>query len=233
MIKSTGKLFASIFGNLSVSGKTFHPSETCPECGAKLAAWRDESHESKTESISANQAEDSCNASLRNEDAAWHCPNLDCPGRTRERIEHWCSPEAMSIPGADQSLVAQLVNRGLVRDVAELYSLKPAEVAGLEGRDKEFAKSFLEAVIASKSREAWRVLYGLDIPHVDVEVARQLCRHFTALDDILAAGPESLLKQAGVSEAVARSIAFWYGDGVNRRLVRRLQRAGVNFKTGH
>ena len=67
---------------------------------------------------------------------------------------------------------------------------------------------------------------------MDVEVARQLCRHFTAVDDIVAAGPERLLKQAGVSEAVARSIAHWYGDIVNRRLVRRLQRAGVNFKTG-
>jgi NAD-dependent DNA ligase len=67
---------------------------------------------------------------------------------------------------------------------------------------------------------------------LDTETARQLCRHFAAVDDILAAGPERLMKQAAVSEAIARSIACWYGDSVNRRLVRRLQKAGVNFKTG-
>jgi DNA ligase (NAD+) len=150
----------------------------------------------------------------------------------RERIERWCSPEAMDIAGADKALVARLVNGGLVRDVAELYSLKLAEVAALEGRDQNFARDFLEAVAASKSREAWRVLYGLSIPLVDLEVASQLCRQFAALDDILPAGPERMMQPAGVAEAVARSIAQWYGDGANRRLVRRLQKAGVNFKTG-
>jgi DNA ligase (NAD+) len=138
----------------------------------------------------------------------------------------------MDIGGADRALVAQLVNRGLVRDAAELYSLKLAEVAALEGRGRDFAKVFLEAIAASKSREAWRVLYGLSIPLVDVEVASQLCRQFAALDDILPAGPERMMQTAVVAEAVARSIAQWYGDGANRRLVRRLQKAGVNFKTG-
>lgn len=175
---------------------------------------------------------DSGNSSLHDEDAAWHCPNLDCPARLRERLEHWCSPEAMDIAGADGTLISQLVKQGLARDVAELYSLKLAELAALDAQGKEFAKGFLAQLTNSKSREGWRVLYGLGVPQVDAEAARQLCRHFAAVDDILAAGPERLVKQAGVSEAVARSIAFWYGDSVNRRLVRRLQKAGVNFKTG-
>jgi DNA ligase (NAD+) len=123
------------------------------------------------------------------------------------------------------------VKQGLVFDVAELYSLKLKEVAAMEGRDSRFAHDLLDQIKASKSREAWRVLFGLSIPLVDAEAAKELCRHFAALDDILPAGPERIMQQASVAEAVARSIAHWYGDGVNRRLVRRLQKAGVNFKT--
>ena len=70
----------------------------------------------------------------------------------------------------------------------------------------------------------------MSIPNVDAEAARELCRHFAAVDDILAAGPERMMKQAGVSETAARSIAHWYGDSVNRRLLRRLHKAGINFK---
>jgi len=231
-MKSVAKMFGLALDERTDQRMVFHPSKTCPECGTKLAARRDELYESQTALRSAERDEDSCDSSLRDEDGAWHCPNLDCPARLRERIEHWCSPGAMDIAIADKALVAQLVGQGLVRDVAELYSLKLSEVAALEGRDKKFAQSFLDQLAASKSREGWRVLYGLGISQVDPETARQLCRHFTAVDDILTAGPERLLKQAGASEAVVHSIAQWYGDSVNRRLLRRLQKAGVNFKTG-
>jgi len=222
---------STVFGKQSGVKITFHPSKTCPECGTRLATGKADLHESSSRAPGPEEIGDSCNSSLRTEDAKWRCPNLDCPARVRERIEHWCSGGAMDIPLADKSLIAQLVKQGLVRDVAELYSVKISEVAALEDRDKEFAKSFIEQLAASKPREGWRVLYGLGIPQVDAESAKQLCRNFAAVDDILAAGPERLLKQAGVSESVAPSIAHWYGDSVNRRLVRRLQKAGVNFKT--
>lgn len=186
----------------------FHPSETCPECGTKLAR--------QTEA--------------RNE-ADWRCPNLDCPARLRERLAHWCSADALNIAGADAALIAQLAKQGLACDVAELYSLKRSELAALPGRDKEFAQRLLDQLAASKSREGWRVLYGLGIPRLDAEIARQLCQRFAAVDDLLAAGPDRIVSQGGVGDTVARSIAFWYGDSVNRRLVRRLQKAGVNFKT--
>ena len=206
MKKSVSKMFGLALDERTDQRMVFHPSKTCPECGTKLAA--------------------------RKEDSAWQCPNLDCPAQVRERIGHWCSPEAMDIPLADKALMAQLVKQGLVFDVSELYSLKLSEVAALEGRDKQFARDFLDQLTASKAREAWRVLYGLSIPMVGVEAAKELCRHFAAVDDILPAGPDRIVKQAAVSDAIACSIAHWYGDGVNRRLVRRLQKAGVNFKTG-
>jgi DNA ligase (NAD+) len=225
------KFIGKMFDKLLASHVVLHDAKTCPECGSKLAARRDELHESPSRSPEPDEVRDSCNSSFRDREEAWYCPNLDCPARLRERIEHWCSPGAMNIAIADKALVAQLLKRGLVRDVAELYSVRLSEVAALEGRDKEFAKAFLAQLASSKSQEGWRLLYGLGVPQVDAETARRLCSHFAAVDDVLAAGPERIVEQAGVTEPVARSIAHWYGDSVNQRLVRRLQKAGVNFRS--
>lgn len=232
MTKSVTRMFGLARDEGTDDEMVFHPSKTCPECGTKLAARMDELQESQSVSCPIKEDGDSCNSSLRNEDSTWHCPNLDCPALVRQQIEHWCSSGAMDIAIADKPLVAQLVKQGLVFNVAELYSLKLKEVAAMEGRNQQFATDFQDQLAVSKTRAAWRVLYGLSIPLVDAEVAKELCMHFAALDDILPAGPERMSKQAGVAEAVARSIAQWYGDGVNRRLVRRLQKVGVNFKTG-
>jgi DNA ligase (NAD+) len=207
-MKFLSRLFGAVAEADLVDRMVFHPSETCLECGTNLARP----------------------AEARNE-ADWRCPNLDCPERLRERLAHWCSAEALNIAGMDAALIAQLVKQGLVCDVAELYSLKRSELAALPGRDLDFAKSCWEEIVASKAREGWRVLHGLGIPQVDAQTARLLCQHFAAVDDLLAAGPERIVSQTGVSESVARSIAHWYSDSVNRRLVRRLRKAGVNFNT--
>ena len=204
MLKSFGKLFALAFGQAAGTGNVFHLTDKCPECGTKL---------------------------MRNaERSDWHCPNLDCPAQIRARIEHWCSPGAMDIAGGDAALVALLVGNGLARDVAELYRIKVAELAGLPGMDKDSARKFFDAITASRKREAWRVLFGLNIPHVSPEVAKTLCRHFGSVDNVLAASIEQLQAAESVSEGFARSIFHWYGDSVNVKLVRRLFKVGVNFK---
>ena len=136
----------------------------------------------------------------------------------------------MDIAGGN-ARAAELVHRGLVRDVAELYRLKAAALAALEGMDRNSAKDFLDAIAASRKREAWRLLYGLAIPQVGAEEARLLCEHFPAVDDILDAGVGRLRQVPGISETVAYSIMQWYGDSVNRKLVRRLYRSRLNFKT--
>lgn len=205
MIKSIGKLFARAFGRPAAGGQTFHPSQTCGECGTPLMRAADRGE--------------------------WHCPNLDCPAQIRARIEHWCSRGAMDIAGGDAAFVALLVGHGLVRDVAELYRLRVAELAALPGMDKNSAQNFFDAITTSQKRAAWRVLYGLDIPHVGAAEARSLCRHFAAVDNVFAASVERLKQAEGVSETVARSLVQWHSDGVNRRLVRRLYKAGVNFKS--
>ena len=128
-------------------------------------------------------------------------------------------------------LFRSLVKSGLVRDVAELYSLKLDEVANLERMGEKSAKNFLDAVAASRSRDAWRVLFGLGILHVGAGSAKALGKQFKSLDDVFAAGAERLMEAEDIGEVIAQSIARWWGDSANRDLMKRLEKAGVNFKS--
>jgi DNA ligase (NAD+) len=136
----------------------------------------------------------------------------------------------MDIQGCDAAMVAQLVSRGLVRDAAEFYRLRYAEIASLDGMDEAKTRALWDALAASKQREAWRVLFGLGIPNIGAAEAQTLCKHFASLDDLFAASRERLQQLPGVTELMARSLTHWYGDPVNRKLIRRLAKAGVNFK---
>jgi DNA ligase (NAD+) len=188
----------------------FQYPKTCPECGSNLIR----------EVIGKSQ-----------QGAVWLCPNPDCPAQVRGRIEHWCARGAMDIEGGGEVLVYQLVSKGLVLDAAEIYSLKLDEVANLERMGKKSAQNFLDGVAASKSRDAWRVLYGLGIPHVGEGAAKSLCKHFPVLDDVLNANLEQLMRAEDIGEIIARSIVQWAGDSRNKNLVERLRKAGLNFKS--
>lgn len=200
------KKLGNFLGMLRPTPVDLHPSETCPECGSKLAR----------EPGAANNV--------------WLCPNPDCPPQVLKRVGLWASPEAMNIAGCDAALVTQLVQRGLVRDAADFYRLKLAEIAALDGMGKESAQKIFDAITASMKREAWRALLGLGIPSIGATEAKALCHHFTTLEEVFATGRERLATLEGVTEIAARNLAHWYGDPVNRKLVRRLAKAGVNFK---
>lgn len=126
-------------------------------------------------------------------------------------------------------MIAKLVSNGLARDVAELYRLKLAEIAALEDATQESARHFFDAIAASRNCEAWRLLFGLSIPALKSKEAQMLCKHFATVDNVFAAGFERLL-QAAISETAARNIVQWHSDSVNRRLVKRLFKAGLNFR---
>ena len=185
--------------------------QTCPECGSKV-------------SRTAGQEQG-------DEGVVWRCVNPDCPAQVRGRIEHWCARGAMDIEGGGEALVRQLVGQGLARDVADLYSLTLAEVSGLERMGEKSAKNFLDGVAASKSRELWRVLYGLGILHVGAGVAKALARGFASLDDVFVASVDQLTDCEDVGEVIANSVVQWHGVDRNRKLIERLRKAGVNFKS--
>jgi DNA ligase (NAD+) len=183
----------------------------CPECGSKV---------SRAPGIDEGD-----------EGVVWRCLNPDCPAQVRGRLEHWCARGAMDIEGGGEVLVRQLVQTGLVRDVAELYSLKLSDVASLERMGEKSARNFLDGLEASKQRDMWRVLYGLGILHVGSGVAKALGRGFATLDDLFAASVDQLTECEDVGEVIAQSVVQWHGDPRNRRLIEGLRKAGLNFKS--
>jgi DNA ligase (NAD+) len=184
---------------------------TCPECGSKVAR-------------AAGIVEG-------DEGVVWRCLNPDCPAQVRGRLEHWCARAAMDIEGGGEVLVRQLVEKGLVSDVAGLYSLTLSEVAGLERMGEKSARNFLDGVEASKQRDMWRVLFGLGILHVGAGVAKALGRGFATLDDVFAASVDQLTECEDVGDVIAQSVVQWHGDARNRKLIERLHKAGVNFNS--
>ncbi len=180
----------------------------CPECGSKVSR-----------------------TGADGEQVVWRCSNLDCPAQVRGRIEHWCGRGAMDIEGGGEALVAQLVQHGLVRDVADLYKLSAAELQQLERMGEKSAQNFVSAIEASKSRDLWRMLHGLGILHVGVGVAKALARGFPDLDAISHASFDQLNAIEDVGEVIARSVSHWFADTHHRELIERLRKAGINFKS--
>ncbi len=189
----------------------FEFPKTCPECGSKVA---------RTEGTAAG-----------GEGVVWRCLNPDCPAQVRGRIEHWCARGAMDIEGGGEVLASQLVKSGLVRDVADLYSLKLAELAALERMGEKSAQNFLDGINASKKRDLWRLLFGLGILHVGAGVAKALGKCFATLDELFAASELQLTEIEDVGEVIARSLVQWHEQAENRKLIERLRKAGLNFES--
>jgi DNA ligase (NAD+) len=137
----------------------------------------------------------------------------------------------MDIEGGGEVLVAQLVGRGLVLNVSDLYRLTLNEVASLERMGEKSARNFLDGIAASKSRDLWRLLFGLGILHVGAGVAKALGRSFAHLDDLLGASEERLTATEDVGAVIARSLIQWFGDSQNRQLIERLRKEGLNFQS--
>jgi len=185
--------------------KAFKLSKVCPECGSNAAKDKSE--------------------------VVWRCPNPDCPAQVRGRLEHWCMRGAMDVDGGGEVLVRQLVAAGMALDVGELYELDVTQVAGLERMAEKSAQNFIDGLERSKSRDLWRVVFGLGILHVGSGVAKALCRHYKTMDDLLDATEEQLVSIDDVGEVIAKSVYQWFGEPENRKLIKRLRREGVNFES--
>lgn len=189
----------------------FQFPRNCPECGSDVSKLP--------------------GADNTSEGSVWRCINPDCPAQVRARLEHWCSRGVMDVEGGGEVLSRQLVESGLAHDVADLYSLKLHEVAGLERMGEKSAQNFIAGLESSKQRDMWRVLYGLGILHVGAGVAKALGRSFPTLDDVFSASVDRLLQCEDIGEVIAQSIIQWQGDARNRKLIERLRAAGLNFQS--
>ncbi|MCS6847923.1 MAG: NAD-dependent DNA ligase LigA [Anaerolineae bacterium] len=169
----------------------------------------------------------------REGEVALYCTNADCPGRLDRAISHFVGSGAMDIQGLGEKIVAQLIEAGLVADVADLYSLKKEDLLGLEKFAERKAQKLLDAIEASKRQPLYRLIVGLGIRHVGEVAARALADRFGSLDALIEAAsesPERLQDIEGVGPVIAESVSEWARRDSTRALIAKLKHAGVDPK---
>jgi len=183
--------------------KQFHMPEHCPVCGGNV---------------------------VRTEGEADHrCVNANCPAKLQGTILHFASRHVMDIDGLGEALVNQLTERGLVKNVADLYRLTKDDLLKLERMGDKSAQNVLDEIEASKKLPLERVIYGLGIRFVGERTAQFLAEHFGSLDAITKAGLEELEEVNEVGPRIAESIVEFFADEHNRQLVGDLRKAGLTF----
>ena len=186
-----------------------------------------------------------CGSQLVREEgeAVWRCENTSCPAKLQRGLEHFAARGAMNIDGLGESLIAQLIASGLVRDYADVYALTAAQLANLtststrsDGREiqrrfgEKNAAKVVEQIERSKTNELWRLVYGLGIRHVGERGAQVLSRAFWSIDALVAASAEQLQQTPEIGPVLAESIRSWMDEPRNRELLDRLRAAGVRME---
>ena len=168
-----------------------------------------------------------CGAEVIKEEAIHRCIGLDCPAQLKGRIRHFASKRAMDIDGLGVKLIDQLVDKGLVRDVADIYYIKKEQLIELERMADKSAQNIIDAIEKSKTKPLSKFLYALGIRNVGETTAEDLARHFTRLDDFFRLSEEELMEVDGIGPEVAASAHRFFGDKKNRESIDRLKKAGV------
>ena len=163
------------------------------------------------------------------EEVAIYCPNVACPGRQLEGLVHFASRAAMDIRGLSYARIQQLVDAGLVHDVADLYSISANELLELEGFAEKSAEQLVAAIAASREQPLSRLLFGLGVRHVGATAAELLARHFGDLDAIARATVDDILAIRGIGETIAHALTAYFADPSVKKLMKKLAAAGVNF----
>ncbi len=207
MVRKAGDVIPEVIGPVIEPGRRrkrrWKFPEHCPVCGAPLERLPGE--------------------------ADTFCTNLDCAGQRVQRIAHFASRSAMDIEGLGELRVQLFVDRGLLNDVADLYSFTEATFDGLEGFAAISIANLLGAIDASRDRPLSRLLIGLGIRHLGEVGSIALARAMGDLDAIIAADEQTLAAVEGVGPVIASSVVRWFASDVNRSVVDRLRAAGVNM----
>ncbi len=183
--------------------RPFRMPSNCPDCGGEIVRAEGE--------------------------AASRCINTNCPARLKESLLHFAARGVMDIDGLGEVLADQMVDRGLIKNVADVYSLTLDDLMKLERMGKKSAEKLLANIDASRKKPLSRILNALGIPFVGERTAQILADHFGDLDKIIAATDEELQQAEEVGPKVAHSIRQFFEQERNRDLVERLRAAGLDF----
>src|SRR5579875_36012 len=187
-------------------GREFHMPEKCPVCGGDVFRAKGE--------------------------AAYRCVNAACPARLKESLLHFAGRRAMHIDGLGEAIVDQLVDQGLVKDAAGVYSLTEEQLAELDRMGKKSAANLVAEIESSKQADLGRVLFALGIPFVGERTARLLADHFDSIDTLATAPREELEQIPEIGPKTAAGIAEFFSETRNREVLARLRTAGVRFERG-
>ena len=184
--------------------KKFKMPERCPVCGSSV--YREEG------------------------EAAYRCVGLSCPAKLKESVKFFASRGAMDIEGLGDKLIDQLVDKGLVKDIADLYHLGKEDLARLERMGDKSAQNLLDALARSKDCALPRFLTALGIRHVGEATAKVLAEQFGDLRSVMTATEEQLVEVRDIGPEVARSIARFFAQPENRKVIDRLLAAGIRLR---
>ena len=168
-----------------------------------------------------------CGAEVVKEEAIHRCIGLDCPAQLKGRIKHFASKRAMDIDGLGVKLIDQLVDKGLVKDVADIYYVSKQQLIELERMADKSAQNIIDAIEKSKTKPLSKFLYALGIRHVGETTAEDLARSFPRLDDFFHLSEEDLMEVEGIGPEVAASVVQFFRDKKNKESIERLRKAGV------
>jgi DNA ligase (NAD+) len=189
------------------SERPFEMPKVCPECGSEV--YREPG------------------------EAVARCIGASCPAQLREGIIHFVSREAMDIDGLGEAIVIQLIDAGLLHDVADLFRLQEGDLVGLERFGAKSAANLVQAVAKAKANNLSRLLFGLGIRQVGAGAARELAARYGTLEKLMAADYDELTAIPTIGPKIAGSVTKYFSEPHNRELIRKLQELGVNrFESG-
>jgi DNA ligase (NAD+) len=170
-----------------------------------------------------------CGAEVIKEEAIHRCIGLDCPAQLKGRIKHFASKRAMDIEGLGVKLTDQLVDKGLIKDVADIYYINKEELIELERMAEKSAQNIIDAIEKSKTKPLSKFLYALGIRHVGETTAEDLARQFPRLDNFFRLSEEDLMEVEGIGPEVAASVHQFFRDKKNKESIELLKKAGVKL----
>ena len=208
LVKRAGEVIPQVVSPLTEyrtgKEKPFTPPTKCPACDTPVERPADEVH--------------------------IYCPNTACPARIYWSLVHFVSQGAMDIRGLGERTIGQMLDRGMVADVADLYRLNKGDLLTLDGFADISAQNLLSSIDASRQQPLSRVLVALGIRHVGTHAAQVLARHYRTMDALMAASADEYSSIHGIGQTTAEALATFVHEPRNRAVIDRLAAAGVNME---
>src|SRR3989337_516830 len=174
-----------------------------------------------------------CGSDVMREDVYYRCTGINCPAQLKERIRHFASRRAMDIEGLGEKLTEQLVDKGLVKNLSDIYYRTKDQIAGLDRMADKSAQNIIAAIEGSKKSDLSRVIYALGVRHIGEQTGKVLARRFGSIEGVMSAGEDDLQAIETIGPEIAQSVVKFFSQRDNRGEIERLRNAGVVIPPPH